>query len=248
MNERAGHPERIIPEATSRGIVAIHLKRYDFVRSIVTGKQVLDVACGVGYGAYHLADVAQRVVGVDIDPQALWYAQQRYHDRSNMAYVQADAGRLPFPAGSFDVVCSFETIEHVPDVHTYLSEIRRVLVPGGIYYVSTPAAPRSTTSPTNPHHVQEWHPADFARLLHTYFPMVNLYSQLRRTTTTASWLKRLDVFKLRTRLPTAFTRQVAHSAGVEVMGEIDLQDVMIVQNVKANASEIIAQCISGHSQ
>ena len=61
------HPERIIPAETTPGIVALHLKRYQFARKYIIGKHVLDVACGVGYGSLHLADVCRQVVGADID-------------------------------------------------------------------------------------------------------------------------------------------------------------------------------------
>ena len=127
MNELNGHPERIVPDATSSGIVAIHLKRYDFARDYVIGKRVLDLACGVGYGTRYLADVALFVIGVDVDTEATRYAIQRYGGADNVSILQTDAALLPFTANSFQAICSFETIEHLPDVKRYLREVTRSL-------------------------------------------------------------------------------------------------------------------------
>src|SRR5205814_7591503 len=72
------YPERIVPDETGPGIVAIHLKRYEFARPLCTGRDVLDAACGVGYGSAYLAETARRVVGVDLNVDAVEYARDRY--------------------------------------------------------------------------------------------------------------------------------------------------------------------------
>ena len=61
------YPERIVPDATPAGVVALHLKRYDFARAYCDGADVLDAGCGVGYGTAYLAEVAASVVGVDVE-------------------------------------------------------------------------------------------------------------------------------------------------------------------------------------
>jgi len=246
-NEKDGHPERIIPDETAPGIVAIHLKRYDFARSFVSGKKVLDVACGVGYGSRYLAESAASVTGVDLDSWAISYAKSRYGDLANIDFLEGDALKLPFEAHSFDVVCSFETIEHVPNAHLFLTEVQRLLIPNGIFIVSTPAARHTTSTPKNPHHVQEWTPHDFKALLSEHFPQVQLYSQVRRSTPVADFVKRLDVFKLRTRIPLSLTRQVAASAGVRTMGDVNLDDIEIRAGIIVSASEVVAVCTLGEN-
>ena len=72
------HPERIVPDDELPGIVAAHLKRYDFARPLCTGLVVLDAACGVGYGTAFLAETAARIVGVDVDERSVAYARGRY--------------------------------------------------------------------------------------------------------------------------------------------------------------------------
>ncbi|HKP54372.1 MAG TPA: class I SAM-dependent methyltransferase [Chloroflexia bacterium] len=243
MNERGGYPERIVPDETPQGIVALHLKRYDFSMAYIAGKRVLDVACGVGYGSAHLANFANEVVGVDLDEEAIAYARRRYGGPPNLLFVRGDAMKLKFVDASFDVVCSFETIEHIADVEAYLREVRRVLVPGGRYLASTPAARHSTDHPENPHHVREWSPADFERLLRRHFSAVELFSQVRRQTRLAILIKKLDLFKLRARLvPSGVTRRIAHGAGIRMMGDLQMDDVLIRPGVLRGASEIIAVC------
>jgi len=242
MNEKHGYPERIIPDETTSGIIAIHLKRYDFARSFAQGKRVLDVACGVGYGSRYLAETAASVTGVDLDLGAISYAKTRYADLANITFVEGDALNLPFDNGHFDVICSFETIEHVPDAARFLNEVQRLLVPNGIFIISTPATQHSTLKPKNPHHVQEWSPRDFDALLRTHFPHVQLYSQIRRSTLIATLIKQLDVFKLRAHLPISLTRQIAANVGVRTMGDVNLEDIEINSGIIHSASEIVAVC------
>jgi 2-polyprenyl-3-methyl-5-hydroxy-6-metoxy-1,4-benzoquinol methylase len=99
-------PERIVPDATEPGIVALHEKRYAFALSFCAGKDVLDAGCGVGYGSAILAGAARRVVGVDRSEEAISYARERYA-RPNVEFVVDDLLELGQPDGEFDVVCAF---------------------------------------------------------------------------------------------------------------------------------------------
>src|SRR5205823_2374054 len=99
------YPERIAPDETTGGIVALHLKRYEFARPLCVGKRVLDAACGVGYGSFALAESAAGVVGADIDPEAIAYAREHYA-RDNVEFAVADLLEPPFDDASFDVVVS----------------------------------------------------------------------------------------------------------------------------------------------
>src|SRR5919198_5563284 len=175
------HPERIVPDATSPGIVALHLKRYQFAAPWCRDAEVLDAGCGVGYGSAFLGEVARRVVGVDRDANAIAYARERYA-RPNVEFLVGDVLQLAFADASFDAVCSFETIEHVDDVDAMLGETARVLRPGGVFVASTPRADKTTASPANPFHRMELAPADFEALLRRSFRDVELYGQRRLQT------------------------------------------------------------------
>src|SRR5262249_14536474 len=137
------YSERIVPDETGPGIVAIHLKRYDFAREDCRNREVLDAACGVGYGTARLAEVARRAVGGDLSEEAIGYARRRY-SAPNVEYHVADLLALDLPDASFDVVCSFETIEHLEDQPAFLHHVVRVLRPDGVLFVSTPQADETT--------------------------------------------------------------------------------------------------------
>ncbi|WP_153070309.1 class I SAM-dependent methyltransferase, partial [Escherichia coli] len=102
--------ERFMPEVAGQ-IAFEHLHRYHFASRFCQGKRVLDVACGEGYGSRILSNAASSVVGVDISAEAVAHAQGKYA-RGSLEFVEASAASLPLPDDSFDVVVSFETIEH----------------------------------------------------------------------------------------------------------------------------------------
>ena len=175
------YPERIVPDETEPGIVALHLKRYEFAAPWCRDREVLDAGCGVGYGSAFLAGHARRVVGVDRDEEAIAYARRRYA-RPNVEFRVGDLLDLDLADGSFDVVCSFETIEHLDDVEGFLGEVVRVLRPEGVFLVSTPRVDETTASPENPFHRIELSPGDFEALLRRSFREVELYGQRRLQT------------------------------------------------------------------
>ncbi len=131
--------ERFIP--TEQGRIRLeHYHRYAVVQDIVAEKDVLDVACGEGYGSSFMADVARSIVGVDISLEAVQYASATYQ-KSNLSFRQGSATSLDFADATFDVVVSFETIEHLLEQAQMLAEIRRVLRPDGVLVISSPKPP-----------------------------------------------------------------------------------------------------------
>ncbi len=119
-----------------------HTRRYTLAREFVRpGMRILDAACGLGYGAPILRahpDVA--VTGVDCSEFAIAYARLHYtRPGSPDRFLRGDATRLDFAAdATFDLVTSFETIEHVIDPAAFLTELARVLKPGGRLVLSVP--------------------------------------------------------------------------------------------------------------
>ena len=112
-------PERIVPGHVRTQDLAEHLARYTWAAPRLSGR-VLDLGCGVGYGAHHCLSINSditEVVGVDRNWDTVRFARRTYSTR-RLALVGADACRLPFMDGSFDAVACFQAIEHVrsPDV------------------------------------------------------------------------------------------------------------------------------------
>jgi SAM-dependent methyltransferase len=232
-------PERIVPDETEPGIVALHRKRYEFALDFCEGKAVLDAGCGVGYGTALLAERAARVVGVDRDEGAILYARRRYRS-PNVEFRRGDLVDLDLPDASFDVVCSFEAIEHVSDVDSYLAQMRRVLRPGGVYLVSTPRVDQTRAYPENPYHAVELSREDFEQLLRGRFDEVELYGQRRLQTARHRLMQRLDVLGLRKRL--TFLRPASRLLGTAPMAEVASDGIVIEPRELERASELIAVC------
>lgn len=169
--------ERFVP--TEEGKIQLeHYHRYAVVRDLVAGKRVLDVACGEGYGSSMLAEVAVAVTGVDISSEAVLHAEATYV-KPNLTYLEGSATALPFADASFEVVVSFETIEHLAGQAEMVSELRRVLRPEGILIISSPNRPvySEESGEHNEFHVKELDFAEFDALLKVQFPAVRYLGQ-----------------------------------------------------------------------
>ena len=123
--------ERFLPNEAGE-MWAEHWHRYHYIAPLTTAKRVLDVACGEGYGSALLARSAATVEGADISAEAIKHAKKAYSTYQNLAFTQANCTRLPFADQSFDVVVSFETIEHLAEHVAFLVEIKRVLTQDGL--------------------------------------------------------------------------------------------------------------------
>jgi len=176
--------ERFTPEC-EREIWYEHYHRYALARQLVADKQVLDAACGEGYGASLLSAVAASVVGVDVDSKTIQHATARYASQENggddarLKFVQASCGSLPFADNSFDVVVSFETLEHLGEQEQMLSEFNRVLKDGGFLIISTPdkAVYSDASGYDNPYHVKELYRHEFSALLDKHWPALRWLGQ-----------------------------------------------------------------------
>lgn len=159
--------ERIDPEtapsetALQRRTLEVHLERYQYARRFAQGCRVLDIACGVGYGAATLAEATDSsIVGVDISSQAVDHAR-RHYKRRNLRFLCADA--MDFQAGEpFDLVISFETIEHLPKPKEFLHHIVSLVKPGGFLISSVPTTP---SVDVNPHHLHDFTRRSFRNLV-----------------------------------------------------------------------------------
>lgn len=109
----------------------------EFVRGLGRAERALDVGCGDGRLTAEL-DAAE-LTAADVSPVALERARARLAG-ARIVELEPDAP-LPFDDGSFELVLAAETVEHVRDVQLLLSEIRRVLAPGGELALTTPATP-----------------------------------------------------------------------------------------------------------
>jgi len=147
---------------------AEHVSRYSFAAPLCTGKRVLDVACGEGYGAFILArQGAAEVVGVDVAEDAIAIARHLFA-RDGVEFIAGDAVDLSAILGNrplFDVIVSFETIEHVSEPRRFLEGIRRTLAPGGTIVLSCPNdALQTARGIANPFHLRTYTLGEFQEL------------------------------------------------------------------------------------
>lgn len=165
---------RIIPESESRNLYIQNLKAYQFLNNNAKDKHVLDVGCGDGYGTAFLAQTAKSVIGIDYEERVIVSAQKKYI-AGNLKYMHMDATRLRFKENEFDLVCSFQVIEHLPEdkIMLYLNELKRVLRVGGKLYLSTPNLDKMMKNPRtynkNPAHCKEFKLEELRELLTRVF-------------------------------------------------------------------------------
>lgn len=108
------------------------------------GKRVLDLGCGMGTFTVEAAQRGAAAVGLDMMPSALKAALRvaREEKAAGARFILGDAAQLPAADASFDVVLAADLTEHLDDatLHRMLSEVRRVLKPGGQLVIYTPEA------------------------------------------------------------------------------------------------------------
>ena len=174
--------ERFVPGLDGK-IALEHWHRYRLAARLVPQKDVLDVACGEGYGSAFLAGSGARsVVGIDIDAQTVLLATERYK-APGLRFQASDCTELPLPDACMDLVVSFETIEHHNQHDKMLCEFSRVLRPDGQLLLSSPdrVVYSQQEGHQNPFHVKELDRLELLSLLEAHFPHVQLWGQRAQT-------------------------------------------------------------------
>ncbi len=157
----------------------MHQSDYERAQKLVGGKIVLDLGCNSGYGTHLLSQTCNRVTGADVSPEAIKTANAKYH-HDNLSFQLIDGISLPFESASFDVISSFQVVEHIADYDAYFSEIHRVLKPDGILLLTTPNAAirvKPGAKPWNPFHTHEFRGDELKKFLLNYFPLVRVLGQ-----------------------------------------------------------------------
>lgn len=163
--------ECCVPENSNPRVVEDHIARYNFAASFVKNKSVLDIACGAGYGSNILKKAgAKSVLGLDINKNALKYANKKYQIR-NITFSYGDINKLSFKE-KFDTVVCFETVEHIQNDLLAIKNLYRALIPGGLLIISSPNRPITSPKtnnindkPLNKFHVREYTPNELRSLL-----------------------------------------------------------------------------------
>ena len=149
-----------------------HLARYEFAAPYCQDKAVLDGACGTGYGSGIVGGVARKVVGIDFSAEAIDYANRTYGG-DHVSFQRSFVESTPFPDGTFDVVLSFETVEHTLCPESHMMEVVRLLkADSGVAILSVPNAWGLTD-----HHFLDFTAASFEKLISPFFRKFELFHQ-----------------------------------------------------------------------
>jgi 2-polyprenyl-3-methyl-5-hydroxy-6-metoxy-1,4-benzoquinol methylase len=167
--------ERTLPDVPAENYwYRRHVAVYRWVAERCRGLDVVDMACGEGYGTALLAERAARVTGVDANPEAHEHARLKY-TRPGVRFVRELVESYSEPC---DAIVFLQTIEHLQDPGAVLDQFRALLRPGGAAYVSTPnvltlASPGAEKS-DNPWHVREFRAEEFRALCERSFDRAEL--------------------------------------------------------------------------
>ncbi len=173
-------PSDLFPRIMMPSMIPEHIARYAFAQQWVEKMShdepltVVDAASGRGYGADHLQSIlpeGTRVVGVELGRSYVEKAVEKYspaNASNTLMFLQGDVRHLPLPTGSADLVTAYEITEHLrqEDQQGFLTEVSRVLKPGGYGLVSIPYRYSFATNEKgqvyrikgvmdNPHHLYE---------------------------------------------------------------------------------------------
>jgi ubiquinone/menaquinone biosynthesis C-methylase UbiE len=232
--------ERILPEP-GRYMFRRHLMAYQFALQFCRGKIVLDAGSGEGYGSSLLAEAGSSVTGIDKSEEAALHAAEKYA-RANLAYQVMDVTKLAFADNSFDVVVSFQVIEHLHDAGKFLEEISRVLKKDGRAIISTTTRKTSGNDlPAGGYHVKEYRSDEFMDLLDAHFEKAEYFgTQFKeksdsRKLRLADLLVKLDVLRIRRLFPSPLRKNIVMSIEETIALEISGDNL-------DNALDIIGVC------
>lgn len=156
---------------------AIHIGRYNMARQICKGKVVLDISCGEGYGTKLLKKWgAKKVIGVDISEETIENAKKIFYEK-NIDFIVHDAVDLNcFKDNIFDLVVSFETIEHLQKPLEFLKEIKRVAKKSAKFIITCPNdyAYYPEENQFNPYHIKKYTFEEFKEMISDTFENKNI--------------------------------------------------------------------------
>ncbi len=135
------------------------------------GDKILEIGCGIGTVVFELTKQGYNVTGIDISRVAVEYGLHKYQG----IHLEVQPAEEPaFADQTFDVVLSFDLFEHIAQIDRHVSEVRRVLKPGGYYLFQTPNKYSNATFETLTHKSLKW------RRVH---PSLHTPGQLKRRLT-----------------------------------------------------------------
>jgi SAM-dependent methyltransferase len=189
--------------------LARHRAAYAYARAQIRAGRALDLGSGSGHGASQLGGAGAMVVGIDrVAPDTASRSGE-----VGACFARADLRSLPFCDATFDLIVSFQVIEHLEDPSDYLVAIARLLKPDGLAILTTPNARMSDG--VNPYHVHEYLADELASRLNAYFEEVEMHgvgmsdavrAHMAARSRRIRRILRLDPLRLRDRMSPALAQ------------------------------------------
>ena len=135
---KMGKVEKLFVNSSSHSRqVSQHAERLLNLTDFKAGQKYLDVGCGNGTAALYLAQTYRlAVTGIDVDPDQIRLAEKESSGLDNVHFLTMDGTHLPFETGEFDIVFTNKVTHHIPTWREALSEMIRVVKPGGTFIYS----------------------------------------------------------------------------------------------------------------
>jgi 2-polyprenyl-3-methyl-5-hydroxy-6-metoxy-1,4-benzoquinol methylase len=158
------NPDLVIEnEILGQKTLELHLERYRFAAKHLSDGIAADIACGVGYGSYLLAeecdDRVRHIYAIDNDTSSISFASKRYAHRK-ITFIEADA--LSYrPPEKLNTIVSLETLEHLDNPSAFVQHMSQQLAAGGKFIASVPVTP---SMDANPYHLHDFTTSSFKKM------------------------------------------------------------------------------------
>lgn len=153
---------------------ADHFIRYNFAKDYCKDEVVLDIACWSWYGTNILSSVTKEIIWMDIAKEAIEFNNLHYK-LTNGKFIHYDWCNNPYEDNYFDIITSFETIEHIVDYNNFLNELSRVLKPNWTLIISTPNFKWEIIK--NKYHVSNFDFESFVKAVWDHFDIKHIFYQ-----------------------------------------------------------------------
>jgi cyclopropane fatty-acyl-phospholipid synthase-like methyltransferase len=134
-------------------------------------RRVLEIGCGKGGMLNHLIEKGHEAEGIELNRNHIEESKKIY---GNLPIRKVDGKEIPYESNMFDVVVSFDVIEHIPDTDGHLREVKRVLKKGGYYLLQSPNKWTNSIFETIRHKsLTKWKKGHCS--LHSYYQFINRF-------------------------------------------------------------------------
>jgi len=214
-----------------------HKYAYEYVQQFVENRTVIDVGCGTGYRCRIFAEKSRMVYGIDYDKEAVTYCEKNYV-APNIKYIRMDANSLDLDR-QFDIAVAFQVIEHMQNLDKFIEQLKRVVKPNGIIFISTPNVRRpQEDKDANPFHFNEMKYTQFQRLISDNFSSYEILGvAYARRNKIRSFVAKLPFYRLGKKLKRkSGLKKIATRA-------LDLTSFKIINsNVEEESADFLAVC------